>query len=83
MAKKKPAPWSMGTDTTKSAAKESIKKTTPPKPKKPQGRPKVFEGEEIDRVQVTKSAKNKAKVSAAQKGITLIEYLSNLILNDK
>jgi len=78
MAKKNS--WLLPEEESKGAAKKSIQKTVQKKSKNPVGRPKAIKGEKSVRILISESARTQARVAAAKEGITITEYVSNLIL---
>ena len=82
MAKKKSSSWLVPEETTKEAAKEVIKKTVP---KSKSGREEgntrgpLKQEEAITRVAVKASDRKKLKALASLKGMTIIEYFTDLV----
>ena len=81
MAKKKVSSWLPPAEETEQAAKKSITKTTPKKPKNKGGRPRAVEGETI-KVLIPEYSRSILRRIAAMDDTTMIEVMERLI-NDE
>jgi hypothetical protein len=91
MAKKKPAPWSINTNTAANSAKSSIEETNfqQPKPKtspKPRPKPKLKQKpgrkkleKDLIVIKAFKDSRSKLKTLASENNLTMAEMLEKII----